>query len=239
MLWYKSWLESRTRFIVTAAVIVGFCAFAVFFSHATGGQYNAHIYDVIYAGEAKGVFAMLSIFLGLGGLLRERAHRSAVFTLALPVSRSRILGAQVGIGVLQLAALSLLPALLLPVFSLVHRQSYPVAQALHFSVLWFVCGSIIFATAFLLSVSLAGEYTALVVCYVLLMVHTVIATWRLLLPYRLNLMWTMGEFNTMHWNSGHKLLLSLPMPWARLFTITAIALTMLLFAKTVAESQDF
>ena len=135
MLWYKSWLESRTRFIVTAAMIIGFCGFVVFFSHATAGQYSARIYDVIYAGQAKGVFALLTMFLGLGGLLRERAHRTAVFTLALPVSRSRVLGTQVGVGVLQLAALSLLPAVLLPLFSLVHRQSYPVTLALHFSVL--------------------------------------------------------------------------------------------------------
>ncbi len=95
MLWYKAWQESRTRFLITAAVLTGLCLFAVLssrqFGPFTATDTRARIYHLIYSGTAKGLFAVLAIFLGLGGLKREQVHRVATFTLALPVSRLRLL----------------------------------------------------------------------------------------------------------------------------------------------------
>lgn len=198
MLWYKAWRESRTRFVVIALTLAGFCLFAVLFHSQiqtsgsplpAGRAYSARIHHLIYAGAAKGTFAMLVIFLGLGGLLRERRHHTAVFTLALPVSRLRLVLTQMAVGILELAALSLLPAILIPSFSLLVHQYYPLAEALHFSILWFGCCSVIFAATFLLSVVVDGEYTAPVACYVALMLEVLISNWPSLRPYRLNLMW--------------------------------------------------
>jgi ABC-2 type transport system permease protein len=251
MLCYKAWLESRIRFMITALTIIGFCLFAVFFNRrmqAAGvffapdlraNTYSKHIYDLIYSGTAKGVFAMLTIFLGLGGLLRERSQRTAVFTLALPVSRWQVVSSQLAVAVGQLALLALLPATLLPSLSAAVHQSYPVTEALHFSVLWFGCGSIILAFAFLLSVSLPGEYTAPLVCYIALMLQTLVALWRPLKPYRLNLLWTMGEFETMHWDVQRHLLVAGSMPWARLSAIMLIACAMLALAVRITYRQDF
>lgn len=251
MLWYKAWRESRTRFIVIASALVGFCLFAVLFhdriqSNVTyplrglrGNSYSEHIHDFIYSGTAKGVFGILVIFLGLGGLLRERTYRTVMFTLALPVSRLRLTVTQIVVGMLELMILSLLPAVLIPSLSLLVHQYYPLTEALHFSILWFGCGSVIFAAAFLLSVVAGGEYTAPVACYVALMLEVLISDWPSLRPYRLNLMWTMGEFGTMHWNPQHNLLLTGPFPWARLLTIMAVALAMLALAARITQKQDF
>jgi len=156
MLWYKAWRESRTRFAITAFTLVGFCLFAVLFrnqNRASGDLvipvlrssiFSERIYDLVY-GTAKGVFAILTIFLGLGGLLRERRNRTAIFTLSLPVSRFRLIGTQMVVGLSEMAALSLLPAVLIPSLSKFVHESYPLAEAPHFSMLWFACGSIIFA----------------------------------------------------------------------------------------------
>ncbi|HEX4808531.1 MAG TPA: hypothetical protein VH325_06360 [Bryobacteraceae bacterium] len=251
MLWYKAWRESRTRFAIIASALAGFCLFAVLLHHQIqsgvtnpirslrGNSYSEHIDRLIYSGTAKGMFALLTIFLGLGGLLREKRHRTASFTLALPVSRLRILVTQMAVGIVELAILSLLPALLIPSSSLLVHQYYPLAEALHFSILWFCCGSGIFAAAFLLSVLLGGEYTAPVACYVALMLEVLISNWPSLRPYRLNLMWTMGEFGTMHWNPEHNLLLAGPLPWPRLLTIMAIALCMLALAARITQKQDY
>lgn len=251
MIWYKAWRESRTRFGIIGLALAVFCAFVVFFHGGTqagltyplrdlhGGTYSEHVYRLMYAGTAKGMFAMLVIFLGLGGLLRERTHRSILFTLTLPVSRLRLLATQVAVGIIELAALSLLPALLIPPLSLLVHEYYPFAEALHFSILWFGCGLIIFAAAFLLSVLLGGEYTAPVACYIALMLEILVSNWPSFRHYRLNLMWTMGEFDTMHWDRQHLLLLSDSLPWTRLLTIGLIALGMLVSAVAVAKKQDF
>jgi ABC-2 type transport system permease protein len=252
MLWYKAWRESRTRFAIIAFTLIGFCLFAVLLrnqNRANGsivlpilrsGIYSEHIYNLIY-GTAKGVFAILTIFLGLGGLLRERRNRTAIFTLSLPVSRLRLIGSQLVVGMVEMAVLSLLPALLIPSLSMFVHESYPLAEALHFSMLWFACGSIIFATAFLMSSILGGgEYAAPVVCYVALMLQALIMTTTALgRRYRLNLMWTMGEFGRMHWDSRHKSLASDPLPWARLAILMLIALCMLALASRIASKQDF
>jgi ABC-2 type transport system permease protein len=250
MLWYKAWLESRTRFLITAGTLAVFCLFVVLFQNQIQAQgslpsglradlYSQHIYNLIYSGAAKGIFSILVIFLGLGGLLRERAHGTATFTLALPASRLRLLAAQIGVGLSEMAALALVPALLIPGISPFVHESYPISEALEFSVLWFGCGIIIFATAFLLSILLGGEYTAPVACYVLLVLHTAIAMWRPLRPYRLNMMWTMGGVGMMQRDLQNTLVFTGPLPWARLLTIALISIVLLATAAYVAERQDF
>jgi ABC-2 type transport system permease protein len=250
MLWYKAWRESRTRFAITACTLIGFCLFAVLFQPQSGGNpglvipvlrsgvFSERIYDLIY-GTAKGVFAILTIFLGLGGLLREQRNRTAIFTLSLPVSRFQLVGTQLAVGFSEMAVLSLLPALLVPSLARLVHQSYPVAEALHFSMLWFACGSIIYAAAFLMSVALSGEYTAAVVCYLALVLQALVMSATALgRSYRLNLMWTMGEFGRMHWDSPHQQLLPDPLPWARLLILMLIALCMLAVSSRIAAKQD-
>ena len=251
MLWYKAWLESRTRFLTTAGTLSVFCLFVVLFQNQIQAQgssipsglrsrvYSEHIYNLIYSGTAKGIFSILVIFLGLGGLLRERAPGTAILTLALPASRLRLLAVQIGVGLSEMAVLALVPALLIPGVSPFVHQSYPIPQALQFSVLWFGCGTIIFATAFLSSVLLGGEYTAPVACFILLFLDTAIALWRPLRPYRLNMFWTMGGVGMMHWGLQDTLVLSSPLPWARLLTISLISIALLAIAAHVTQRQDF
>ena len=252
MLWYKAWRESRTRFAIAAFTLVGFCLFAVLFRNQNresgklvipvlrSSIFSERIYGLVYGGTAKGAFAILTIFLGLGGLLRERRNRTAIFTLSLPVSRFRLIGTQMVVGLSEIAALSLLPAVLIPSLSKFVYESYPLAEALHFSMLWFACGSIIFAAAFLMSVVLGGEYTAPVVCYIALVLQALILpTTALGRRYRLNLLWTMGEFGRMHWDSQNKFLVSDALSWGRLLIVMLIALCMLVLAYRIANKQDF
>ena len=251
MLWYKAWRESRTRFCIIALALICFSLFVVLFHSTTQSDlsyplrgfksdtYSEHVYKFMYSGTGKGMFAILVIFLGLGGLLREQTRRTAMFTLALPATRVQLVATQIVVGLLELATLSLLPTLLIPGLSVIVRQHYPVVEALHFSILWFACGSIIFATAYLLSVLLRGEYTAAVACYVALFLDLVISSWPSLLPHRLNLMWTMGEFGTMRWDREHSHLLTGPLPGAILLTILLIALGMFVLAVYLTEKQDF
>lgn len=229
MLWYKAWRENRTRFAITASVLIALCAFATLSDRRVGplgaGGVSARIDSLIYAGTAKGVFAILTIFLGLGGLLRERTRRTAIFTLALPVSRLRLVGTQIGMGLLELAALSFLPSLCIPLFSRFTRAPYPFAYSIHFSLLWFSCGLIIFASAYFLSAVLEGEYTAPVVCYIALSLQSLVASWAPLQPYHLNLLRTMAQFPTI--------------PWERLLTLALISCGLFGLAARHIQAEDF
>ncbi len=251
MLWYKAWIESRTRFTLIAVALTLFCAGVVLFHDQTeplltdalhglrSRTFSEHVYRLVYSGTAKGMFAILVIFLGLGGLGRERTHGTAIYTLALPATRFQMVVTQMAVGLLELAVLSLLPAVVIPLLPELVHQYYPFAQALHFSVLWFCCGSIIFAVSFFLSVILAGEYTAPVACFLILILNAGVSSWPPVRDWRLNLMWTMGDFNTMHWDPELNLLLSAPLPWARLAVITFLTLCLLAAAVRSTRKQDF
>jgi ABC-2 type transport system permease protein len=251
MLWYKAWVESRTRFLLIAVCLTLFCAAVVLFHGQTESvltdalrglrsrTFSEHIYELVYSGTAKGMFAILVIFLGQGGLGRERTHGTAIFTLALPSTRLQIVITQMAVGLLELAILSLLPALLIPPLSPLVHQYYPFTQALHFSVLWFCCGSVIFAASFFLSVVLAGEYTAPVACFLIMMLDAGSSGLPAVRAWHLNLMWTMGDFATMHWDPGPNLLLSAPLPWARLAVIALLTLCLLAAAVRSTRKQDF
>ena len=231
MLWYKAWRESRTRFLIAALVLIGFCLFATitrqFLGPLGAGNVRVRIDHLIYSGTAKGTFAVLSIFLGLGGLVRERARRTSTFTLALPVTRGQLIRTQMGMGLLQLAGLSLIPVLLLPPLSRMAQEPFPLSHTLRYSLLWFLCSSLIFAIAYLLSVVLEGEYTAAVACYILLMLQSLLATWQPLRPYHLNLFRTMA------------LLDSPTIPWGRLWAMALVTITGLALAAWWTQKQDF
>jgi len=251
MLWWKAWRESRVRFLLIALMLSSLCAFAVLFEPyirqhqlpiplaLRKGAYAEYIYNLIFAGTAKGVFAILAIFLGLGGLQRERAHNTVGFTLALPVSRLRVIGIQIAVGMIELATLVLIPTILIPGLSTLMHRSYPLALALHFSVLWFFGGLIIFATSLLLSVTTHGEYTAPVACYLALVIHTFVAAWHPLAPYRLNLLWIMGEFRAMHWDATQSLLQPPPLSWPRMSVMVLVAFVLFTAAVRVTYRQDF
>src|SRR5262249_39681944 len=248
MLWCKAWWESRARFVISAAALAGFCLFTVLFQSQMRAHqgllpgfrsvtYSDYIYKFIYAGTAKGLFVVFILpFLGAGGVLRERAYGTAHFTLALPVSRWRLVATPGGVGLLELAVLALLPAFLIPSLSPLVHQSYPFAQAVHFSVLWFSCGTIIFATTFILSALVGGEFTAPMACIILLFLQDPVV---LHLAPSWKIVWIMGEFRGMHWDAQRHLLVSGPLPWVRLLVLMLIAFSLLALAIRVTQRKDF
>jgi ABC-2 type transport system permease protein len=243
MLFYKAWRESRTRFVVGALAIAGYCAFITLFRPVTepslagrllAVSFSAYINNQIFSGSSTLFFGLLVIFLGLGGLLRERRHHTAAFTLALPVSRVQLIGAQIAVGLAELAFLALLPALLVPALSAAVHQSYPVAEALRFTVLRFICGTEIFAISFLLSVVLRGEYTAPVACCVAVFFQTRANNWGRLSPYVLNPLATMNG----RWSNESRLPVDAPLPWIGLSILLLIALALFAAATRITEKQS-
>jgi ABC-2 type transport system permease protein len=104
MLFYKAWCESRIRFLMCAAAVALLCVTLVVRAltqfpvpQNPNILYTAFVWAIAFAGPVVGGnaigFTYMALLLGLGGLQRERAARTAVFTLGLPLTRSRLVGA--------------------------------------------------------------------------------------------------------------------------------------------------
>ncbi|MEO6910602.1 MAG: ABC transporter permease subunit [Edaphobacter sp.] len=197
MIWYKIWRESQARFLIGAAVLGGMCVAYVLFEPKLFSElarerpfvtsYLNYIYWKIYAGPTRGMMQLACLLLGLGGLQRDRKQQTIGFTLALPISRTRLIATRAGVGVFQVAVLSLLPALLIFAASPVVHQHFPLEWALPFVGLWMAGGLATFALSFVCSVIFASEYTSLAVSYVVYFFYLAATRLPSLAPYPLHI----------------------------------------------------
>jgi ABC-2 type transport system permease protein len=165
MLAYKAWRESQVRFLVGAASLTWFCSLFVIFRsgvrQALEKPFAEFITDDIYGGGVRNLYIVFIVVLGLGGLLQERAHGTAGFTLSLPVRRTRFVGTRGVIGLLEVAALAALPTVIVCALAPLVHQSYPLREGLKWSAQWTAGGAVLFAASFFLSIVLGGPYSAL------------------------------------------------------------------------------
>lgn len=185
MLWYKSWLDTRWRFLIGLALLVCSAVFTVFSYPAVlkmmpavtpsygGGVVGERIREAVeisrtYAGFiwlnwyrqnlAQGV-AFFAVLLGTAGALSS--SRGALFTLSLPVSRKRLLAVRAATGLTELFVIALVPSLLIPLLSPAVGQSYGVASTLIHAAFAFIAASVFFTFALFLSTLFDGVWTPL------------------------------------------------------------------------------
>jgi ABC-type transport system involved in multi-copper enzyme maturation permease subunit len=177
MLWYRSWLETRWRFVIGLALLPLSAAGSVLaYPHlikllplasqvdandAIGrrvleaaeimGTYRGYIWAQWFAANMTQQWTLFAVLLGTGGLLAQSSGGGALFTLSLPATRDRIVGVRAATGLAELLALALAPALLLPVLSPAVGQSYSLVDALMHALFIFIAGSMFFSLAFFLS----------------------------------------------------------------------------------------
>ncbi len=177
MLWYKSWLETRSRFLIGLAVLMLTAAGAVIAyprvvallplvpTVTVNGELGRRIKEGAelirtYRGYVwsqwlrQGMTNMLSLFavlLGTGGLLSQASGGGALFTLSLPISRKELLGVRAATGLAELMALAFVPPLLVPILSPAVGASYGVGDALVHGLCLFVAAAVLFSMACLLS----------------------------------------------------------------------------------------
>ncbi len=253
MLWYKAWIESRMRFVLATALMGSVCAVAVVFHEPIRSflqtrttpldTYRWYIYRVAYQGFARTLFMIFSFVLGLGGLLRERELGTAAFTLSLPVSRCRLVFVRAMVGVIELIALAFLPSIVIVALSRIVGETYPLSQALQFSLLWIAGGSATFAVAFLSSSMLGGEYTAFVVSWIVLFGHTLTTQFiRISHPATSPYLFTVQEIMSgfrMRYFDPHTHLLVGPFPLMPVLVLTAISSALVGAAAVYTEQKDF
>lgn len=246
---FKAWRESRGRFLISAALLAMICVFGVFFrvslmkvfvpdERFVGDPYISYIYRLVYSGTARGLFAIMVMVLALGGLQRERLHRTVGFTLALPVNRARLASSQALLGLMEIAVLSALPLVVLTVCSQLAHVSYPIAQMLRFGLLWLAGGAVFFAFAFLSATVFRSEYAALAISFVVMIFYPVTVLFPPLNRYPLNIHHIMSGMAMPYFDARTALLVGAP-PWTLLAIMIAIAGVLIALAVQIARLRDY
>jgi ABC-type transport system involved in multi-copper enzyme maturation permease subunit len=167
----KAWAESRGRFYSALVLLISLVVYAVLTSPGFLLRYNTHFPDkpLLYSAYVwtglfhyalQGLWVLAAFILTLGGLAREKATSSALFTLGLPVTRLRFFLIRATVAWAQAVILGLISAALIPILSRFVGESYPMPQALAFGALMTLSGVVILAFGLLLSEIFEGEFTA-------------------------------------------------------------------------------
>jgi ABC-2 type transport system permease protein len=191
MLWYKSWLETRWRFLIGLALLMLSAAGAVIayprvvkllplvpavtVSGELGRRireaadlmrdYRGYVWSQWLRQSMTNMLSLFAVLLGTGGLLSQASGGGALFTLSLPVSRNQLLGVRAATGLAELLALAFVPPLLLPLLSPGVGEGYGLGDALAHGSCLFVAAAVLFSMACLLSTVFSDVWRpALIVC---------------------------------------------------------------------------
>ena len=143
------------------------------------GTYRGFIWSQLFHNELPQLWCLFAIMIGSGGIVSQAARGEGVFTLSLPVSRRQLAIVRAGVGLVELLALAVIPAALLPIVSPVVQQSYSVGDALVHALFLFGGGTVFFALTFFLSSLLEQFWAPLVV---MLLIASLITFARALVP---------------------------------------------------------
>jgi ABC-2 type transport system permease protein len=255
MLWYKSWLETRWRFLIGFGLLVCSAA-SVVFTYPTvmellplvptvdvGGElgrrireaaelardYRGYVWSQWFRQNLTNTWTLFAVLLGTGGLLSQASGGGALFTLSLPVSRTRLLGVRAATGLAELLVLACVPSVLLTLLSPAIGQTYGIGDALVHSVCLFIAGAVFFSLAFLLSTVFSDVWRpSLVVLCVAFVLGIVEQVFRDLSRYSL--------FRVM---SAEVYFRGGGLPWLGLLASAAVSVALLYVATRNIARQDF
>jgi len=169
MLWYKAWLETRTRFLISLVGIIVLCSLLIYHGDrdALPNTGPSYYYFVLRSGHAAlcTMWILAVTLLTMGGLLREKAIGAASFTLALPAGRTRLMSVRICMGFLQAFALAVLPWAAMFAVAVSTGKARSIGQAGFHIALLAGGGMLFFGIALLVSSLVEGEYTAPVVSF--------------------------------------------------------------------------
>jgi ABC-type transport system involved in multi-copper enzyme maturation permease subunit len=255
MLWYKSWMETRWRFLIGLVLLTCSAAGTVLaypevvkllplvpkldLSGEIGRQvtqsielardYRGYVWSHWFLKNMSQMWVLFAVLLGIGGLISQPSGGGTLFTLSLPVSRNRLLGVRVATGVAELLVLAFVPSLLLPALSATIGQNYGIGDALIHSACLFIAGAVFFSLAFLLSTVFSGVWRPLLI---VLCVATALALFKQVFP-------DLSRYSLFRVMSAETYFRGGGLPWQGLFASTAASAAMLYGAAVNIARRDF
>jgi hypothetical protein len=254
MLWYKTWLETRWRFVI-GLVVLACSAVGIVLEYPRvmplveqlptprlGGEIGRRVQEAVeLSREYRGFVwsqgfrqnftqmgTLFAVLLGTGGLLVQ-SSRGALFTWSLPVSRHRLLGVRAAAGLAQWLALAMLPSLLIPGLSPGIGESYGLGASLAHGLCLFVAGSVFFSLAVLLSTVFGDVWRPLLIAILI----------AILLAFPEQLVHELSRFSLFAVMSGEEFFRTGRLPWLGLITSAALSTALLYGAARNLARRDF
>jgi len=255
MLWYKSWLETRWRFLIGLGLLTLSAATTVLYypelmklvpaagSIDTSGEigrriregvelardFRGYVWSQVFRQNLPQTGTLFAVLLGSGNLLSPGSGDATLFTLSLPVSRHRLLGVRAVTGLGELLLLAFVPSLLVPAIAPAIGHSYSLGSALVHGTCLFVAAAVFFSLAFLLSTVFSDLWRPLLIaCAVAVVLALCEQILRDLSRY--------GIFRVM---SGETYFRGNGLPWIGLLVAASLSVVMLYGAAMNIARRDF
>jgi hypothetical protein len=254
MLWYKSWVDTRWRFLLgLALLLVVACGTVV--AYPTVQQLAASVTPDIgtvneslqqelqesleairtfpgyawsqwFAERVPELLTLFAALLGSGSPL-VKSGSGVLFSLALPVSRGRWIGTRAATGLIELFVIALAPGIAIAALAPLVGEQFATTDAIVYSLCAFVVASLFFAAAVFLSTLFNDVWRPLLLtCFVAL----AIAVLGMLLPESHGLFQAMG---------GRSYFYDRELPWIELL-LSALGTAALLYAAAAnIARRDF
>jgi hypothetical protein len=251
MLWYKSWLETRWRFLIGLALILCSAAGSVWTYPQVvkllplvptniGGiigdrireaavlarSYDGFVWSHWFRQNLSQLTTLFAVVLGTAGVLSPSG--GALFTLSLPVSRQRLLAVRAATGLAELLALAFIPSLLIPLLSPAIGQHYSVTSVLVHGICLFIAVSVFFGLAFLLSTIFNDMWRPLLIALAIAIVLSLI-----------DQLYGIPGYSIYHVMSGESYFRSGQLPWGGLLASIAISAAFYYGAVATLARRDF
>lgn len=255
MLWHKTWIESRWRFLIglalltcsAAGIVIAYPRVAELLPLVPaidkGGMigqkiresadlvrtYKGYVWSQWFSSNMPQMWILFAALLGSGGLLPVGAGNGSLFMLSMPVTRGRLMSVRVSSGMAELAVLALVPSLLICIFSPAIGERYAPLNAVVHSACLFIAGSVFFSLALLLSTIFADLWRPLLIT---LFVAAIVSGSEMLLP----LFSPYGIFQAM---TGESYFRTGALPWEGLSVSVLITIAFMYSATTNFKQRDF
>jgi ABC-2 type transport system permease protein len=249
MLWYKSWLDTRWRFLIGFAVLVVMAAGILIDYNvsaqaiATAGRNpdaftsNALLKEAIrieqtfrgfvwyqwFRGNLLQCGTILAALLGSGSVI---ASPGGLYTLSLPASRKQLMVTRAATGLGELFILATVPSTMISALSPTIGQRFSVGDVTAYGLCMFVAAAVFYSLAFLLSTVFDDLWRPLLIAVGLAVVIGYVEVF-----FNLN-----GLFKTM---AGRVYFETGSFPWLGLTSSAAISIVMLYGAATNIARKDF
>ena len=129
---------------------------------ALSRTYDGYVWSQWFRQNGAQLGSFFAVIIGTGGLLSQ-SSAARLFTLSLPVSRERLLGARAAAGLGQVLALSVVPALVIVArLAARRRAASPLLDTLVYALCVFAGCAVFFSVAFLLSTMFANVWAPVV-----------------------------------------------------------------------------
>ena len=253
-MWHKAWLETRWRFLIgfgllvllSMGTVMGYPMVArrlLTLQMVPDGQdlvgraireslelsrtFRGYVWMNTFRQNLTQLGTLFAILLGSGGLRTERM--GTLFTLSLPVSRRSLILTRAACGLSELCALTMIPALVIPMMAPAIGERYALLDAVVHGVCLFVTAAAFFSLTFWFSTTSPDVWRpGLLVCGIAVLV----AVCEAVLPGT-------ASFGIFHAMRGDSYFRSATLPWTGLVLAIVVSALSLRRAVVVVERQDY